>query len=245
MTKFNALKDHPDCEEITQKLMEGAEPRAVADWLKIRYPEKAQKHLCLSIKLLKEFQNSGYEQVYLQVNRGLEAAAEGQELDPQLAKSLVNNKTFQERVHEVLQNEIDLDQTFKEIRVGLTVRMEQVFDKIQQNPEGFKGDYVLLKYFEQLMNFVDKYDKFKNNRPDMIIQHNHTVAYVDHYTSALQSAILETLQEIDPEVALICQEKISDKIAHLKVGLAPEAPQAHQLLAEGRYLDGQFAEITS
>lgn len=237
---FSSITNHPDSEEIISKLLQdGVEPRTVMDWLKLRYPDKQQGHLRLPLRVLKEFQNSGYNAIYMQANQSLQTDENGElTLDPQLAKSLVNNKTFQERVHQVLDEKIDLDQAFKGIYVGLMARMEQTFDKIQQNPEGFKGDYVLLKYFEQLMSFVEKYDKYKNNRPDMIIQHNHTVAYVDKYTACLQQAVLEVLQEIDPEIALLCQERLSEKLSDLNAPAPETIPTQSQLLTEARILEG-------
>lgn len=239
---FSPITDHPDYEEIVGKLLQdGAEARTVADNLKLKYPDRSQSHLRLSLKILKEFQNSGYNAIYMQASKSLQVNENGElAIDPQLAKSLVNNRTFQERVHQAVDEKIDLDQAFKNIYIGLMARMEQTFDKIQQNPEGFKGDYVLIKYFEQLMNFVEKYDKYKNNRPDMIIQHNHTVAYVDKYTASLQSAVLETLREIDPEIALLCQEKLSEKLSSLTAPGPETVPTQTQLLTEARILEGSI-----
>ena len=54
-------------------------------------------------------------------------------------------------------------------------RLEQIYDKVQQNPENTKPDYVLIKYIELLNQTAEKYDRIVNNAPDQIIQHNITI----------------------------------------------------------------------
>ena len=42
-------------------------------------------------------------------------------------------------------------------------RAEQIFDKIQENPRVTRDDYVLIKYFENLCQLIEKADKLVNH----------------------------------------------------------------------------------
>lgn len=218
MSDFSQILNHPDNEEIISKLMGGTDPKVVADWLKSSYPEKDQKHLHLTIKLLKDFLGSSYADYYTQAETHLATVQSGGKLDKRLASSLLNNKTYQERINEVLDNKIELPDAFKRLETLIMARFEQVFDKIQEDPALVNGktDFVLLKYIEQYMNLLEKYDRHHNNRPDQVIQHNHAVMYVDQYTALIQEAIRETLAEIDQEAASLFQDKIQSKLEFLK-----------------------------
>jgi hypothetical protein len=50
----------------------------------------------------------------------------------------------------------------------------------------------------------------------MIIQHNHTVEYIDKRASFLQDSIYEILEEMDPGFATIFLDKLNAKLATLQ-----------------------------
>ena len=107
-------------------------------------------------------------------------------------------------------------------------RAEQVFDKIQEDPEDFKGDTVLIRWFDQLFNAVDKYDKIINQSPDQIIQHNVTIQAVEEHTAIFQDVIRETLTHFDPEVSFLFVELLTERLAKLK------PPQEEKLTVDRR-----------
>jgi len=71
MADFSLITNHPNCEEIISKLVSGTVPKEVSRWLKLKYPNKDQKHLNLTIKLLKDFVNSQYLDTYNQFTNDL------------------------------------------------------------------------------------------------------------------------------------------------------------------------------
>jgi len=216
---FSTILTHPDVDDIVSKLMTGNDPRSIADWLKIKYPEKEQSHLRLTLKLLKDFSTSGYETFYKQIEKDLMTVKSGGQIDKQLSSSLLNNKTYLERINEAAEIKLDLPKAFQSLDIVLKSRIEQIFDKIQQNPEVINGktDYVLIKYVEQYLALLEKFDKVVNNRPDQVIQHNHAIVYFDQFTAIIQESIRETLAEIDQEAAMLFMDKMSEKINTLKI----------------------------
>lgn len=238
---FSTILNHPDVDDIVSKLMGGNDPKSVCEWLKLKYPDKNQAHLRLSLKILKDFSTSGYENFYKQVEKDMLAVKNGDKIEKQLATSLLNNKTYQERLNEAVDVKLDLAKSFQALDILLRSRIEQVFDKIQQNPEIVNGktDYVLIKYFEQLLALLEKYDKHVNNRPDQVIQHNHAVMYFDQITAITQECIRETLAEIDQEASMLFMDKMAEKMASLKLPAEmtnSRSSNPRELLAEVKVL---------
>jgi hypothetical protein len=241
---FSILDEHPDKEEIISKLMNGASPKEVSQWLKLKYPEKDQSHLRITIKLLKEFVDSGFTDCHQQFNQDLQAARDnvGGALTT-IPPSLLNNKTYKERLKEIaakeidiVDKEIDIKNMLKSLIVVCYERAEQVFDQIQINPKSFKGDRVLLAYFNELFNMVEKFEKIINNAPDQIIQHNYTMQTVDLTTNIILEAIRRTLAKFDGPTALAVMEELSMELNQLK------APSVESMTQEERMQEANVLE---
>jgi len=232
MSDFSQIVEHPKYQEIITKLLSGCPPKEISTWLKLLYARKDESHLRLSIKVLNEFKDSEYCNVENQLIKDLTTVESGGKLDKKLAASLMNNKTYQERLAEVADKEIDV----KKMLVGLIKvcqdRAEQVFDKIQDNPGSFKGDYVFIKYMEQLFNSVEKFDKLVNRSPDQIIQHNLSIQTIDNYTQILSDTIRDTLAEMSPEMAGVFLDKLYARMKDLNLPAPIIPPTAEEKLKE-------------
>ena len=241
MADFSLIQQHPDVEEIVDKLLNGTDPKSISDWLKLKYTEDSESHLLVSIKLLKEFQESEYLNYYDQAKQDLAKVKNKGVINKKLALSIQNNKTYQERLNEAVDEEINVIKELKALKLLLFSRVEQVFDKIQEDPTiiNSKNDYVLTKYTEQYMSLIEKIDKIVNNRPDQVIQHNYVVQYIEQYQSVIQQAIMETLKEIDSEASFLFMEKLGEKMTSLKV---PELnpPNEKKVLQEVQTLSAKL-----
>lgn len=216
---FSQIVDHPDHDEIISKIVTGVSPKDINQWLKVKYSNKDQKHLQLSVKLIQEFIDK-HGDLEAQLKRDMLAVKTGDASlsEYKVSQSLLNNKTYQERLIELADAEIDLKKMVAELVHTCRARMIQVFDKIQQNPASLgKADYMLLKYFEVLFLAMEKFDKIVNNAPDQIIQHNVTMQAMEQHTAIFQEAIRETLAEIDSEAALLFMEIFAQKLHSLKM----------------------------
>lgn len=213
---FSSILNHPDHDEIISKLLTGTNPKDVGQWLKLKYNEKSQAHLRVSIKLLQDFSKSQYMNYYDQFKQDLAIEKNTDKIDKRIADSLYNNKTYKERINELAEKEINIRERFLSLDLIIRDRIEQVFDKIQEDPGSFKGDYIFIKYVEQYLSLIEKYNRDINNAPDQIIQHNHTVQYVDQNLAAIQDGIRNALLELDPELTALVMEKISDAMSKVK-----------------------------
>jgi hypothetical protein len=221
MTDFSKLLTHPDKIEIVDKLINGDKPKDVATYLKLKYSAPNQKHLVLSATLLQEFVDSKLD-LYGQLDKDIKDYKDGKFKYKEMSESLVNNRTYQQRLAELADVEIDLKKTFERMIKLMEQRFEQIFDRTQMNPTTTKNDHVLVKIHDSLMLAIDKYDKHINNRPDQVIQHNHSVQLLDQSINVFQDAVREVLVELSPEEASRFMELLSDKLEKLKKPAEPK-----------------------
>lgn len=231
---FSKLLNHPDKDEIVSKLMTGVSPKQVADWLKLKYADKEQSHLRISSNNLKDFTDNNLD-LYSQLRNDIEGISSGQKAPPkEIAESLKNNKTYQERLIDLADKEIDIKQIIKETVMMVRARAIQVFDKIQSNPENTKPDYTLIKWFETLINAAEKYDKIVNESPDMIVEHKVTMEIVENRLAIFQEAVRETALELDPEIAFLFMDNLTRKLEAL------QEPQIQVLGQEKRLVEAKI-----
>ena len=217
---FSSILSHPDHQEIISRLVVGGNPKEVSQWLKIKYSDKDQKHLHLSSKLLQDYIDSHVD-VANQFKQDQQALTAPQpsslsHKEKKMSAALLNNKAYQDRLIEYADRQIDVKKIIQNMVFIITDRVEQVFDAIQQNPSSAKADYPLIKWFEVLLNAVEKCDKIVNQAPDQIIQHNITVQQVDRHVFVIQEALRRTLSQVDPEAAAYFMEIMNKEMANIK-----------------------------
>lgn len=232
---FDKLISHPLSEQIISKLVSGIKPRDIAEWLKLEYPNKNEAHLRLGSSYLNDFLSQNLD-LYATLKKDIQAVKSG-EPDKKISASLKNNKTYQDRLAEMAGSEIDVKKLMHSVGILIQTRLEQYYDRMQENPSNTKPDYGLIKYFELLLNYVDRYDKIINKNPDQIIQHNVTVQVMDQYVAIMQDAIRETLSEVDPDAAFLFMEKFNEKLPKLQL---PEIVQPKQVSVQDRLLETQI-----
>lgn len=238
---FSKLLSHPDKDEIISKLITGIKPKDVADWLKLKYPEKEQRHLQLSSKMLKDFVDNNLD-LYNTLQNDIAGTKNGQTPPKEISESLQNNKTYKERLNELADNEIDIKRIMVETVFIIKQRIEQVFDKVQENPQNMKPDHALIKWFEVLLNAAEKFQKIVNEAPDLVVQHNHSVQMVEQHTAFLQDAIRETMAEVDPKMAFLFMEKMNDKMNSLQEP-QPQTVSPEKRLAEAQVINTKVNKI--
>lgn len=217
MPDFSSVTDHPDYEEIVSKIAVGDDPKDIVQWLKIKYTDKTQKHLQLNTKTIQDFIDK-HADLDAHLKRDVLAVKLGEgSSDYKISASLINNKTYMARLQELADAKVDVKKMITELVFICKARMEQVFDRIQENPSSMKADYVLLKYFETLFIAMEKFDKIVNEAPDQVIQVNIQNQIAEQHVAIFQEAIRETLTHIDAESALLFMEIFTEKLMQIKL----------------------------
>lgn len=239
---FSKILAHPDKDEIISKLVNGVKTKDVSDWLKLKYPNSNQAHLRLSGKMLKEFVDNNLD-LYNTLKNDIADVKAGNKQDKKIAESLLNNKTYRERLNELADNDIDIKRVITEVVFLIRERIEQYFDKIQENPGNLKPDYGLIKWFEVLLNATEKFDKIINKAPDQVIQHNITMQAMDQHTAIFQDVIREVLAELDPEASFLFMDKMREKLSALAPPELDKPLTQEKRLAEAKILMAQAEDI--
>jgi len=233
VVNFDRILAHPESESLISKLVSGITPKDLSEYLKIKYQSKEEAHLRLPVSLLKEFVDSNLN-LYSTLQQDIQNVKNGTS-EKKISAALKNNKTYQERMIEAANTEIDIKGMFKTVYVLLNARIEQYFDKVQLSPENLRPDYGLLKYFEMMLNYCEKFDKVVNKNPDQIIQHNVTVQVMDQYVTVMQDSIRQTLAEIDSDSANLFLERFNENLSKLQL---PESMQPAKPVTQEQKLLG-------
>lgn len=232
---FSSIITHPEKDIIIEKLVTGTTPKDVNQYLKLKYPKPEQKHLIVSVAILKEFSEK-HINMYAQIEKDLKSQSEGK-LNVKISDSLLNNKTYQERIAELAGKEVDVVRSLERIVLTLETRLEQIFDKTQQNPEDTKDDFTLIKLHDSLVSVLEKYDKIKNNKPDQIIQHNVTVQMVESHTMIFQEAVREALMQFDADTASRFMDVFIEKLNNKKLPGEEKRVDVNKRLSEVKQLE--------
>lgn len=241
------ILDHPEKDKIIGKLINGDDPKEVANYLKLKYPDDSQSNLRISANILSEFQDK-YLKQYDSLTKIL-SDEKNDILNHKIAESLLNNKTWKERIAENEDVEIDLKKTILQTLCMIKARSEQVFDKIQENPDSTKADYVLINYFKILNESIDKADKLLNNRPDKLIQQNITIQMVEQHSAVFQEAIKDILSEFAPDLVPKFLDLLSERMMQLNEkdypGSVKKEKSISEKLEEARMLHASYDEDTA
>lgn len=232
---FSKLLQHPDKDEIVSKLVTGVKPKDIGDWLKLKYPNKDQSHLRVAVSTLKSFVDNNLD-LYNTIQNDIVGIKSGQTPQKEIAESLKNNKTYKERLNELADNEIDIKRVMVELVFFVRARIEQVWDKMQENPQNMKPDYALIKWYELLTNAAEKYEKIVNEAPDQVIQHDVNIQLIQQHTAILQDAVRATMAEVDPGMASLFLEKWNEREGQLKESNSAQTPPQKNRLAEAQML---------
>ncbi len=212
---FSKILNHPDLQQIITKLTSGDSARDVANWLKDRYPDDREKQI--SYNTLNEFRKDrlNIHGAALGDIRAQAQEAKQEEARTDLVKEVKKNKTYKEKLEEVVDQQIDWRYKLMQLLNVIETRFGQLFDKTQDNPESWKPDYIMISWMQTILEMIKEIRKVEG-APDQIIQHNVTVQTIEEQSALLQEALRQTLAEIDLETSLLLMEKISDNLTKLK-----------------------------
>lgn len=211
---FQKLLEHPDVQIIIDKLSLGETPKDVSVYLKSKYDAPGDSHLRIPANLLEEFVKT-YGNTSEFVDK-LIKDAKNNSLDNQISQSLLNNKTWKERLAQVVDDKINLEKKIVQLIALCEQRQEQVFDKIQENPGSVKLDYVMTKYFELNTMLLEKADKIINKAPDQRIEHTYTVQMVEQHSNVIQEAVRRVISRLPPEQSSEFMQLLSEELSVLK-----------------------------
>lgn len=242
--KENTLRkiyNHPDREEIISKLTLGVDAQEIHDWLSTKYGSVGDKKLIFSVKVLKQFKDE-YLDIYKQMREDFALVRqEQQNIMQDMQATIQNNSSYRNKLNEYIDKEIDIKTMVKNMILAIEARAAQVFDNIQQKPENYKMDYVLINWFNSLTMILEKYDQIINGSPDKIIQQNNiNIQILDQHIGVFHKVIREVISRLDYDTSLLFVDILNEELKKLKP--STEAPLPIDVrLNEARKLEEQVS----
>lgn len=237
---YKKILDHPDKDEIINKLIIGQSTSDIHDWLKSKYTNVSESKFVLSEKMLQSFQST-YLDFYTDIQNDLsktKSATMTNTVD-QLDLAVKSNPSYKNAMVHMANTELDIRQMVANLCFNVEHRLAQVFDEIQEDPRNIntKVDRLLIDYAEVLGNILEKYYKFTTLPTDQVIQNNVTLQLVDQHIIVFQDAIKEVLSQIDNESSLYFMELLNDKMSKLKAPSPDAQPTQEMKFAEAKLLN--------
>lgn len=231
---------HPDRDEIINKLVSDYSIKDIHEGLSSRYSSPGEKNLILSERTLKDFKLN-----YLDFYNDIQSDIFKTKLSLQDPNSesldlvVKNNTKYRDTMMKLANNELDIKIMIAKLAAAIEIRVEQVFDSIQSDPDivNTKVERVFLEYVEVLGNLLEKAHKFSQAPADQVIQHNITLQVVDQHIAVFHDVIKEILSHMDLETSLYFMEIFNKKMSELKMPNKEALPTTEAKLAEVKILN--------
>lgn len=244
MSQFSKILNHADRDQIISKLSTGETSREVAAWLKDKYAvNKANQ---IGATTLDEFRRK-YLNLHGTILEDIKFKLKDQakeELETKIIDTIKRNKTYEEKLTELVEDQIDWRKRLLQFLNVIETRFAQLYDKTQSNPDNYKPDYVMIQWMTTILKMVEDIRKVEG-APDQVIQHNVTVQAIDDQAAVFQQAIQKTIAELDLNTASILIDKLNaniEKLKHNKAALIYSDKDRNKITALAAKILPEFGE---
>jgi hypothetical protein len=257
------ILNHPDREEIIQKLVSGLSPNKVNDWLNEKYSKEEDKHNRITVKAISDFRTR-----YLNLNReavrilkkerqkkelGLPHNANAgsflerteeteEEHELRVKETLLQSPTYREKLKEISEATLDGPRMIKELVALIQSRLEVYFNEIASGStigNTIKADKQFAEYVGLMKDLVKDAKKIEdeyNTQPDAgQVQLN----VVHEQIGLIRDTVKDLLNEFAPELALEFMDRLNRKLTTLKY----EPPNAPDILEHVAKLEQKIKEM--
>lgn len=257
------ILNHPDREEIIQKLVSGLSPNKVHEWLQDKYSREEDKLLRITVKAISDFRSR-----YLNLNReavrllkkerqkkelGLPHNANAgsflertdeteEEHEVRVKNTLLTSPTYREKLKEITEATLDGPRLIKELVTLIQSRLEVYFNEVASGSsigDTLKADKQFAEYVSLMKDLVKdakKIDDDYNNQPDTgQVQLN----VVHEQVGMIRDTVKDLLNEFAPELALEFTDRLNKRMTALKY----DAPRTPDILEHVEKLNKRIQEM--
>jgi hypothetical protein len=209
------IYQHPDREELITKLVSNVPCIEIAEWLKFKYISIQERKFVLSEKVIQKFRDE-YLDFYSIMREDVNKLTKPNIIQ-ELQESIDNNPKYKQVLQKYAESELDLKTIVKQLVALIEVRMEQVFDNIQNDARNIKMDRVLLEYFRAMNEAISTSNEILNGSPDQVnIQNNINIQVLDKHINLVFTIIKEILEQLDYDTSLAFVDKFNERLNALK-----------------------------
>lgn len=243
---FQKIYEHPDREDIIDKLIMNVPPKEINEWLRIKYKNSPKKFSIpeKTIKLFKDTYLDVYKALRADMQIAKNAAALTTDTDKELQLSVAGNSLYRAKMLELADKELDIHKMVAGMCINIEERTAIFYDQIMANPYNIDSrlERVLLEWFDRLGANLERLHKMKNGDNVQTINHNVSVQHIDNHINVFYEAIKEVLAEMDLETSLLFMEKFNTKLNKLKEVSNKPVLSTDEKLTEVKLLNDAISE---
>lgn len=244
---FKKILTHPDKNDIVRMLTRGQGVRAVSKYLKEKHPN--DKGLHVSVPTLQRFRKEKLNLDKEVISQLKEAEKERKEIKEIKKEDAAIRKipAYKEAVQKAAEVHVDIRTELSEMIVLVKSRIEDLFDKAEAGEATINEEANLQKYFPILATSLDKWMKYVERVADQTIETNINITVIEDQMSVIREAIRDTLQEMEPALAIKFLDNLNRKMEALNYRRPPQVNfntmqrQVHRL-NERMQQDGELDE---
>jgi hypothetical protein len=241
------ILNHPDKEEIIQRLLAGQSPNTIRIWLQNKYADDKTQHISVSsisdfrknylnldreaTRILKKEQdkktlglphNSNASSFLDRPNESAE------DYHVRVKNTLLSSPTYQDKLKEITNAHLDAPRLMKELHMLLQSRIEVYYNEIAGATtvgDTLKADKMFADYVrlatDVLKDSKKVWDDY-NKQPD---EGTVDLDLVHEMVAIVREAVKESISDFAPEIALEFVDKLNKRLMSLEYKV-PKSPQA-------------------
>lgn len=255
------ILNHPDREEIIQRLVSGESPNSIRTWLQKRYPEKSTNHISVatislfrksyldidrdSIRLLRHEKKKQAAGLPHNVNAGSFTGLineSEQQRSLRVKDALLQSPTYRDKLREITDAQLDAPKLMKELHMLLSSRIEVYYNEIATNAKNglnVKEDKMFLEYVKLATDVLKDNKKVwddYNKQPD---EGTVDLDIVHEQVGIIRETVKDLLKEFDPSLALEFMDRLNARMSSLKY----EAQKSPDILERMEKLNQRIRDI--
>ena len=208
------ILNHPDKEELIKKLLEGDSVKQVESWLKDKYPRTRRLHV--SYMTLQKFRgehlNLKGEVLDDIKNRRTEVDKVATEAE---ARMIVKaSSSYQQKIDEIATSELDVAKRLLELDSLINSRIEYYYNLLQEGGS-LREDKIFIEYINTMKTLMQDWKKYIEGVADKKIEHNINISVVNEQARVLKEAVLDVLQELNPDLISVFVDRLDIKMRQL------------------------------
>src|ERR1700722_4044497 len=196
-TNAKAILLHPDLQELIGKISMNVSDDDIAEWLAAKYCDVKEANLALSKASIKTFRNN-YLDVYSIIQKDIQETRSSVVNNSQedLKLAVAGNSAYKDTMLKLVNEELDIERTMKNLATAIETRLTQVFDSIQEDPRNInpKLDRLVVEYAEMFSGLLDKLSPKKAVPVAQTVNNTSiTVQVVDQHISVFHDVMRDVL----------------------------------------------------
>lgn len=210
--QFEKILTHPDRNLIIRLLGKGEGVRSVQNLLVEKYPGDKSNHITFMTlqKFRKEYMDLDKEALAL-IKKEEKDKLEKKE-ETYIDKSIRNLPTYKQIINEVKDEHISIRKTLQNLEALINNRIEILIDLGSEGKLSQKREENLISYMGKMIEVLEKWGKYVEKIADTTIKTDVNITVVQDQAVLIREAILETLDEVTPDLKIKFLEKLSGKL---------------------------------